>query len=205
MASTGVDAVVLVTNRLAAADESAAVWIRTAEKLLDQLPPTLPLGLYECPYPYKRLLSEKLFRWVVESGRFSFLKDTCCDRTIQESRGRIAAGSRLRLFNANSATLLSSISCGYVGYSGVMANFHPELYTGLLGEAPKPELDAFLGVASLVEAHGYPLNAKEYLRRRGLPIEPIVRLGESRLLDAWSAELDKINTLTEHFRPVAKS
>ena len=54
-------------------------WIADAERLAASLPQNLPLGLYECPLPYKRLLTEKMMRWCAENGRFSFVKDTCCD------------------------------------------------------------------------------------------------------------------------------
>ena len=40
-------------------------------------------------------------------------------------------GTNLRIFNANSATLLESLRLGCAGFSGVMANFHPELYAEL--------------------------------------------------------------------------
>ena len=63
MAETGVDAVILLTNRLAAETESDAVWLENLQILLDRLPKDLPLGFYECPYPYKRLLSPDRLRW----------------------------------------------------------------------------------------------------------------------------------------------
>ena len=50
MAETGVDAVVLVSNRLAKADEGADVFNRNAEDIFNQLS-DVTFGLYECPYP----------------------------------------------------------------------------------------------------------------------------------------------------------
>lgn len=38
----------------------------------------------------------------------------------------------LKLYNANSATLLETLSLGIDGYCGGMANFHPALYDWLL-------------------------------------------------------------------------
>ena len=66
LADTGVSAVVMVSNRLAAADEDDSVWIRRAEHLLDALP-DVTFGLYECPYPYKRLMSEKTLAYCARS------------------------------------------------------------------------------------------------------------------------------------------
>ena len=38
---------------------------------------------------------------------------------------------RQGLFNANAQTLLPSLELGAAGFSGVMANFHPDLYARL--------------------------------------------------------------------------
>ena len=54
MAETGVDAVVLVSNRMAKEEEGEDVFRRNAEDIFDQLP-SVTFGLYECPYPYLRL------------------------------------------------------------------------------------------------------------------------------------------------------
>ncbi len=63
MAGTGIDALVLLTNRFAAAGEPDDVWLRKLERFLDALPDDIPLGFYECPHPYKRLLTPELARW----------------------------------------------------------------------------------------------------------------------------------------------
>ena len=92
---------------------------------------TFHWGFYECPYPYKRVLSAENIKWCADTGRFFFLKDTCCDaRQIQEKL-KVLKGTQLKLYNANTATLLESLRGGAAGYSGVMANFHPELYEWL--------------------------------------------------------------------------
>lgn len=174
VSDTGIDAFVLVTNRLAAAEESDDVWIKRASVILDAFP-HMSFGMYECPYPYKRLLSEKLIDWCAASGRFSFLKDTCCDPAILQDRVRRCSRSGLQLFNANSATLLHSLRLGYAGFSGVMANFHPELYVDLVrnwqvspGQAES--LQNFLGFSSVLETQNYSLNAKYYLQLEGVPL-----------------------------------
>jgi 4-hydroxy-tetrahydrodipicolinate synthase len=45
------------------------------------------LGLYECPDPYKRVLSPALLSWAAQSNRFVFHKDTCC--TTDQIRKKI--------------------------------------------------------------------------------------------------------------------
>lgn len=76
MEDTGAEALILITNRLARENESDQCWIRDCQALLDNLDPQTALGLYECPYPYKRLLSEEIIEFCLSTGRFYFIKDT---------------------------------------------------------------------------------------------------------------------------------
>ena len=64
IAEAGADAVILLSNRLAAANESDEVLIERLKNIMSELPENLPLGFYECPYPYKRILSQKLKNFV---------------------------------------------------------------------------------------------------------------------------------------------
>ena len=78
----------------------------------------------------------------------------------------------LELYNANSATLLDSLKMGAAGYSGIMANFHPELYVWLMKNylnysKEAEEVQELLTVCSLIEAHQYPMIAKYYMRLNG--------------------------------------
>lgn len=172
IAETGVQAVVLVSNRLASSDESDEIWFERVLQLIDRVP-DVPMGIYECPYPYKRLLSPQLLKQCADTGRFAFLKDTSCD--LQQIAAKIEAvkGSSLQLFNANSATLLASLRMGASGFSGVMANFHPDIYVRLTENWKKEPiiadvLQSFVGAASLIELQMYPVNAKYHLSKRGL-------------------------------------
>ena len=206
MAETGAQAVVLVTNRLAQQGEDESVWKANAVKLMEALP-GCTFGLYECPYPYKRLLSPELLRWCAETGRFAFLKDTCCD--IAQIRARLAAVAHtdLKLFNANSATLLDSLRAGANGFCGVMANFHPELYVWLCKnweeDPPRAELLAdFATVASLAELQMYPVNAKYHLRRCGVPMELMSRSKDPK---DWNALRQKeMDALLQSWRGLAR-
>lgn len=173
LAETGVDAVVLITNRLAKKYESEDRWKSNLEKLLRRIPENVPLGLYECPYPYKRLTSPELLKWCADTGRFKFLKDTCCDVEMIKQRLEAVKGTGLKIFNANSATLLETLKLGVNGYSGIMANFHPEIYVylmELLSKQPDKAdyLSNLLSLASLIETRQYPVNAKYYLMLEGI-------------------------------------
>lgn len=173
MAATGVDAVVLLTNRLAGEAEGEDKWQKNAEKILSILPDDIQLGLYECPQPYKRLLTPKLLAWLASTNRFSFLKDTSCSLHDMQKKLDAVQNTPLKIYNANSATLLDSLKIGISGFSGVMTNFHSDLYVWLYSNwQTQPQkakkLSDFLGLASLIERQMYPVNAKYHLQLSGV-------------------------------------
>lgn len=209
MAAAGVQAIVLVSNRLAAKEEPDEVWKERARILLDAVP-DIPFGVYECPYPYKRLLSPELLAWCESTGRFQFLKDTSCHSGQISYKLEAVKGGSLKLYNANAATLLESLKLGAHGYSGVMGNFHPDLYAWLYRHyEDQPEqaenLQWFLGLASVIESQYYPVNAKYYLRLEGIPIGLHTRAKDCSLLTyANRLELEQLHALTalvrEHYK-----
>ena len=181
IAETGTDALILITNRLDLNGEGDDVWIANAERLLAQLPADVALGLYECPYPYKRLLTPRILRWCLETGRFRFIKDTCCDAAVIAQRLDILRGSDLWLFNANCQTLLQSLRDGGAGYCGIMANYHPALYVWLchrFAEEPARAdlLQSVLCMAGFTEGGlPYPLTAKYHMCLEGIETELVTR------------------------------
>ncbi|MFW6368790.1 MAG: dihydrodipicolinate synthase family protein [Spirochaetota bacterium] len=205
LADVGADAVVLVANRYADVGEGEEQWRARIETILDTLPHTLRLGLYECPYPYHRILHGSTLSWLASLGRFSFLKDTSCDPAIQRERSEILQRNELRAFNANAATLLSSLRLGYAGYSGVMANFHPELYVWLCRNyehypQQAERLQSFLGVASVFERQGYPMNAKYYLKSKGVLAGYATRARPSATIaPSQRIELEQLDDLGRRF------
>jgi 4-hydroxy-tetrahydrodipicolinate synthase len=175
MADTGVDAVVMITNRLALKDEPDYIWIDNLQQILNRIPKDVCLGFYECPYPYKRVISPDSLKWCADTGRFFFLKDTSCSIENMTQKMEAIKGSGLKIYNANTATLLESLKLGISGYSGVMANFHPDLYVWLMRNWRDKYEDAkslinFLSVASQIERQLYPVNAKYYLSLEGIKI-----------------------------------
>lgn len=162
----GADAAVLITNRFDYCNTSDEKWIDEVDSLLKLLPSTAKLGLYECPAPYKRLLSENMLKYIGESGKFVFIKDTCCDAALIKRRLEILDGTGVGLFNANGQTLLSSLRDGAAGYGGVMANFHPRLYAWLCANPNHERADevaGFLSAAAFTESLSYPTTAKYHL------------------------------------------
>ena len=173
--ASGTDALILITNRLDPDNEGDDVFIRNAERLLAKLPPDVKLGLYECPHPYKRLVTPRILEWCVSTGRFAYMKDTCCDAAEIARRCDLLKGSNFRLLNANCQTLLESMRSGADGYCGIMCNFHPALYVKLCTEFEKDPakadlLQALLGTLGFTEGGlPYPLTAKYHMGLEGMP------------------------------------
>ena len=185
IAKTGTDAIILITNRLDLNNEGDDVWIANAEKLLARLPKGIKLGVYECPYPYKRLLTEKILKWCISTGRFYYGKDTCCDAEEIARRNQILNGTSFKLLNANCQTLLDSLKTGGYGYCGVMANFHPKAYVWLVQNFKKEpgkaeSLQNLLGTLGFTEGgFPYPLSAKYHMCLEGIPTENLSRTRDS--------------------------
>jgi 4-hydroxy-tetrahydrodipicolinate synthase len=170
MAEVGADALVLVTNRLDTANQGTVAFRRALAALLRATPSDLPLGLYECPAPYRRLLSDEEFRACLDTGRFVMMKDVSCDLATVKRRLTIAAGSNLTIINANAAIAAPAMRAGSRGFCGVSTNLHPDLYAWLYrsGETELArELASFLVTAGLSEAFGYPALAKICHQRLG--------------------------------------
>lgn len=203
---TGIDAYVFISNRFAKADEDDDVMLKNMEYVASNLP-DIPLGVYECPYPYKREISPYVLKKMVESGRYLFIKDTCCSTAKLKEKLDIINGSSVMLFNANAATLSESIKMGAHGYSGVMANFHPELYVELLkahkeGDTEKAEfLQNVVGFFSVTECQCYPVNAKYYVSLDGVNIGINTRTrNPAELMESRKMEIRQMYKFTEEIK-----
>ena len=71
----GIGADVLVSNRLDQNNEGEEVFFQNAQEIFDRFP-EVDFGIYECPMPWKRLVSLDFLRKVAPEGRMVFLKDT---------------------------------------------------------------------------------------------------------------------------------
>lgn len=208
MAQTGVDAIVLITNSFATEEESDEVWMERCLDFISKIPADIPLGFYECPYPYKRLISLENLKTCAETGRFHFLKDTCCDAELIRKRLEVIKGTSLKLYNANTSTLLETLKAGAVGFSGIMANFHPGLYSYLCRHYEDEKvkyLQDYLTLASLIERQYYPVNAKFHLKEiEGLAMTTYSRrMDDKGMTDTFRKEVAMMNELAlgvaEHY------
>jgi len=179
MSDTGIDALIMVSNRLDKDNTGEAAFRHNFDKILPQLNADIPLGFYECPAPFRRLLSDDEFKRCIDSNRFVTIKDVSCDLKQIKRRLSLAQGSPLAVLNANAAWAWPAMCAGAPGFCGISNNYHPDLYAWLLKNAAQyptasaerqqlaDELAVFLSLAALTEAYGYPSFAKLYHQRLG--------------------------------------
>src|SRR5215210_6937371 len=72
---TGIDAVILITGHYANVDDNDEKLLKNFDKML-KLTGNILMGMYECPAPYKRILSAEVFKTLLDTERFVYHKDT---------------------------------------------------------------------------------------------------------------------------------
>lgn len=206
---TGVKAVILISSLLAEPDESEDILKQRLEKIMAETG-NIPLGVYECPVPYKRLLSTDILTWMATSGRFVYHKDTSCNSHALKRKVEAVKGTSFGLYNADTTTALDSLESGSRGISPISANFYPELYNYLLkeffanGRTEKVnQLHAFLTMMDRVTHAFYPYSAKLFLSKRGLKIETNTRIPQETLSNVdhlrLKALMDSFKTLADMY------
>lgn len=196
-----IDGIVLITNTFGPEEMKTEQWREAVEWYLARIPEKITLGLYECPVPYKHLISDEELRFLVDTGRFSFLKDTCCDTAMIRRRLEIIGDAPFSLFNANSTTLLETLKAGSAGFCGILANFNTRLCVWLCENWKKYPREAeyvqsVLAVASKFGDDTYPVNAKAYLCEKHILETDVTRVKDSSILNRLNLEdLKQLSTL----------
>lgn len=183
----GIGAYVLVSNRLDQKHEGEEVFLKNAREIFDRFP-EIDFGIYECPMPWKRLVSLEFLKTVAPEGRMVFLKDTCCDYELIRERLKAVEGTPLKIFNANAQSWFDSYCHGSAGYNGVMANLHPDLYKWCFDhkddQPEKARLVAdFLTTAAMIEMRLWPCNGKYHQQLAGVPMNVFARSNDCTKLD----------------------
>lgn len=198
MYHTGVNAVILITSHFAAKDDSDAVLIQNLEKFF-ALTDMIPMGTYECPSPYKRILTPEVLRPLLETNRLIYHKDTTLDLEKIRVKLEMAKGSRLELYDAHTPNAMASLQMGAKGLSCIAGNFYPEIFAWMCKHAGNPErqedmkwLQAALTRADNIISQGYPLSAKYFLQKRGVSLELVSRATKTPLTEAQKQNLDGI-------------
>ena len=163
----GIDRLVLNVAELAQCGDEEAVWGRNFENILAKID-GIEIGLYECPFPYHRLLTPQTIRWIVGMERCVFFKDTSCNIDSLKLKINAVKDSGLKYFNAHTPTFLDSLLLGVHGFCGVGTNYCPDLYGWLYKnfeiypEKAKKVQDILTQVND-IEEYKYPISAKAFL------------------------------------------
>lgn len=201
----GIGAYVLVSNRLDQQHEGEEVFYNNAKEIFD-LFPEVDFGIYECPMPWKRLVSLEFLKKVAPEGRMVFLKDTCCDQHLIRERLKAVEGTPLKIFNANAMSWYDSVLHGAAGYNGVMANFHPDLYKWCYdhkdSDPERARLVAdFLTTAAMIEMRIYPVSAKYHQQLVDVPMNVFARSVDYTKLDKNArGEVESLIALENYVR-----
>ncbi len=168
LVDAGPAAWVLLTNQGTLAEQSESAFRSCVDTILSEAS-DIDLGLYECPVPYKRLLSPELVHDLAKTGRFVFYKETSCRPVDFALKVKAARHTRLGIYAADNPTLLASLRIGGRGYSGIAAGGAcAELSTlcHLWNKDPKRAelLQHIIGPVSVVLGARYPASAKYFLR-----------------------------------------
>ncbi len=141
---------------------------------------TMPLGLYECPFPRKYHLGLDLIKTLAESGRFIAYKETSCNLPKIKQVIEIVRDTPLALLQANVPYLLASMRAGAAGSMNIVANWLPDLTTEVakrsVGHDPlADQLQDILCAMEMAQRSVHPTGVKYLMSKRGLPIKPLTR------------------------------
>lgn len=208
LADAGVDIVVLIASTLAAEGELEQAVLARARAVIDATPDVV-FGLYECPLPYHRVLSESAVAALAATGRFAFFKETSHDVARMRQRVADAVGTPLRVYNAGIENYAESVGAGVAGLSGWVVNVAPDLVARLgalaSAEGLTPRVSALQRALIEVETRmgpTYPASAKAIVERRGsLGWTPRSRWRASEVDHALVADLvDRLSAAAEAAR-----
>lgn len=197
---TGINAVILITGHYANVDDSDDILLRNFDKMM-RLTDTIPLGLYECPAPYKRILSTEVFKTLLASNRFVYHKDTSIELENVKAKLDLVKGTPLEFYDAHTPNATYSLQMGAKGMSSISGNFYPEILVWMCNnanDASKQEdvkwLQSELTRVDPVIHQAYPMSAKYFLQKRGLPVRTISRAYAQELTPQQKQTLNEIHT-----------
>lgn len=196
---TGIDAVVLITGHYAKLGEDNDVLLRNFEKMFS-LTEGIPLGMYECPAPYKRILTADVFKTLLDSNRIIYHKDTSIELAQVKAKLDVVKGyGKFEFYDAHTPNAMYSVQMGAKGMSSISGNFYPEVMVWMCDNANNPErqedvkwLQSELTRVDPLIHEAYPMSAKYFLQKRGLPVRPISRAHVLQLTPQQKETLDGI-------------
>jgi 4-hydroxy-tetrahydrodipicolinate synthase len=180
---TGIDAVILITGHFAKVADDDDVLLKNFETMYN-LTGNIPLGMYECPAPYKRIIPAPVFKTLLSANRLVYHKDTSI--LIENVKAKLdivkETKSNIEFYDAHTPNAMQSLYLGAKGLSSISGNFYPEILVWMVNNATNPDkqgevkwLQAELTRVDPLIHVAYPMSAKYFLQKRGLPIRTISR------------------------------
>lgn len=196
---TGISAVILITGHYANVDDGDDVLLRNFDKMC-KLTGNIPLGLYECPAPYKRILTTEVFKTLLATDRFIYHKDTSIDLDKVKAKLDLLKNSHLEFYDAHTPNAMYSLKLGAKGMSSISGNFYPEILVWMCNNATDPSkqeevqwLQSELTRVDPLIHQAYPMSAKYFLQKRGLPVRTISRAYAQELTPQQKQTLNEIH------------
>jgi 4-hydroxy-tetrahydrodipicolinate synthase len=197
---TGVDAVIMITGHFAKVEDPDETLLKNFEKMF-ALTSSIPLGIYECPAPYKRIIPATIFKKLLDSGRLVYHKDTSIELEQVKAKLEVAKDfSRFEFYDAHTPNAMYSMQMGAKGMSSISGNFYPEVLVWMCDNVNDPAkqedvkwLQSELTRVDPLIHIAYPLSAKYFLQKRGLPVRTISRAQAIQLTPEQRKILDDIN------------
>lgn len=198
---TGIDAVILITGHFANVEDNDDVLLKNFDRMF-KLTGDIPLGMYECPAPYKRILGTDVFKTLLDSNRFVYHKDTSISLESVKAKLDVVktANSNFEFYDAHSPNAMYSLQMGAKGMSSISGNFYPEILVWMVNNATDPAkqedvkwLQAEISRVDPLIHIAYPMSAKYFLRKRGLPVRTISRATALELTPEQKKTLDEIH------------
>ena len=196
---TGIEAVIIIGSMIVPEQASDDEFEEKIYQLL-ALTPGIPMGFYECPEPYKRLISPELLARFVETGRVIYHKDTCLNiDDVTRKNLLCAVNPQFGLYDAYMAHAVASLKSGSRGLSCIQGNYFPELIVWLCNNYDNPDMQAevdsvqefFVNEMDIMHTC-YPISAKYFLKKRGLPVTLTTRRDLPAAEDCFFSELDDL-------------
>lgn len=206
MYDTGIRAAIVITCLIAKEEEPDEVFDDRIFRLLD-LTGSIPLGFYECPVPYKRVLSAEQLGRFVATGRIIYQKDTCLDIDLVRAKLAATKDRDFGLYDAYMVNAVESLKAGAKGLSCIQGNYFPELIAWLCEHYDRPEsaaevtrLQQFLIDNMDVMHTVYPITAKYFLCRRGILKNSFSRQDVGTFDQAVKENIDRLFTAYQELR-----
>lgn len=195
---TGINAVILISSHYAKKEDSDDVLLDNLGKMLDRTP-GIPMGLYECPSPYKRILTPRVFGALLDTRRMVYHKDTSIDQEKVSEKLALVKDNPLEFYDAHTANTVFSLTRGARGMSAISGNFYPEMLVWMCNNVNDPSkqqdvqwLQEELTRTEDIISKSYPVSSKYFLKKRGVDIQPVSRSSKEVLTSQQKETLDNV-------------